>query len=84
VIADVRGRCAKCRVNLQPALSPPGAVVRRSRTPCHRAGLLVLSACTYLQNCSLLPALVIGEDLLEEGRMPRERVRGALNVAGSG
>ncbi len=70
VIADVRGRGAMVAVELtRPGtLEPDPAVTAAVAAACHRAGLVVLTAGTFGNVLRFLPPLVIGEDLLEEGR----------------
>ena len=68
-IGDVRGRGAMLAIEfVQPGTKEPApllasAVAKR----CHEQGVLVLTCGTYGNVIRLLPPLVIGFDLLDEG-----------------
>jgi 4-aminobutyrate aminotransferase / (S)-3-amino-2-methylpropionate transaminase / 5-aminovalerate transaminase len=69
VIAEVRGRGAMIAVELtRPGtLEPDPAATAAVAAFCHSHGLVVLTCGTFANVLRLLPPLVIGEDLLEEG-----------------
>jgi 4-aminobutyrate aminotransferase/(S)-3-amino-2-methylpropionate transaminase len=69
VIAEVRGRGAMIAVELtRPGtLDPDPAATAAVAAFCHAHGLVVLTCGTFGNVLRLLPPLVIGEDLLEEG-----------------
>ena len=68
-IGDVRGRGAMIAIEIvQPGtLVPDAAETARISAACHRAGLITLTCGTFSNVLRLLPPLVIGDDLLEEG-----------------
>jgi 4-aminobutyrate aminotransferase/(S)-3-amino-2-methylpropionate transaminase len=69
VIGDVRGRGAMLAVELvQPGgIEPDPAAAAKVASACHQAGLLVLTCGTFGNVLRLLPPMVIGEPLLNEG-----------------
>jgi len=69
VIADVRGRGAMLAIELcEPGtLDPDAATTAAVSKACHQAGLVTLTCGTFGNVLRLLPPLVIGEDLLDEG-----------------
>ncbi|TQN30783.1 4-aminobutyrate aminotransferase [Haloactinospora alba] len=70
IIGDVRGRGAMVALELVngPADSTPNQdAVKRVLRYCHERGLVLLTAGTYGNVIRLLPPLVIGDDLLDEG-----------------
>lgn len=70
IIGDVRGRGAMIALELVngPTDSTPNPdAVKRVLRYCHEQGLVLLSAGTYGNVIRLLPPLVIGDDLLDEG-----------------
>jgi 4-aminobutyrate aminotransferase / (S)-3-amino-2-methylpropionate transaminase / 5-aminovalerate transaminase len=69
VIAEVRGRGAMIAVELtRPGtLDPDPAATAAVAAFCHSHGLVVLTCGTFGNVLRLVPPLVIGEDLLEEG-----------------
>jgi len=69
VIGDVRGRGAMLAVELvQPGgIVPDPAAAAKVASACHQAGLLVLTCGTFGNVLRLLPPMVIGEPLLNEG-----------------
>ncbi len=68
-IGDVRGRGAMIAIEIvRPGtLTPDAAETARISAACHRAGLITLTCGTFSNVLRLLPPLVIGDDLLEEG-----------------
>jgi 4-aminobutyrate aminotransferase/(S)-3-amino-2-methylpropionate transaminase len=69
VIADVRGRGAMVAVELTKpgTLEPDQVAAVKVAAFCHQQGLVVLTCGTFGNVQRILPPLVIGEDLLEEG-----------------
>ena len=69
VIAEVRGRGAMIAVELTKpgTLEPDAAATAAVARHCHSHGLMVLTCGTFGNVLRVLPPLVIGEDLLEEG-----------------
>jgi 4-aminobutyrate aminotransferase / (S)-3-amino-2-methylpropionate transaminase / 5-aminovalerate transaminase len=69
LIGDVRGRGAMLAVEFTKpgTLEPDPALTARVATGCHQAGVIVLTCGTYNNVIRLLPPLVIGDELLEEG-----------------
>src|SRR5579859_3620567 len=69
VIADVRGRGAMLAIELTKpgTLDPDPATTSAVAKACHQAGLVTLTCGTFGNVIRLLPPLVIGEDLLDEG-----------------
>ncbi len=69
VIGDVRGRGAMIAIELvRPGRTEPdSAAAAALARACHAQGLLVLTCGTYGNVLRLLPPLVIGEALLDEG-----------------
>ncbi|HEY3872439.1 MAG TPA: 4-aminobutyrate--2-oxoglutarate transaminase [Actinocrinis sp.] len=68
-IGEVRGRGAMIALELvEPGTKDPAAAFTgRVAAACHRAGLIVLTCGTYSNVLRLLPPLVIGDDLLNQG-----------------
>jgi 4-aminobutyrate aminotransferase/(S)-3-amino-2-methylpropionate transaminase len=68
-IADVRGRGAMLAVELvRPGtLLPDAAAAQAIARRCHSQGVVVLTCGTWGNVIRLLPPLVIGEELLDEG-----------------
>jgi 4-aminobutyrate aminotransferase/(S)-3-amino-2-methylpropionate transaminase len=68
-IGDVRGRGAMLAIEfVEPGTSQPApAVASAVAKRCHEQGVLVLTCGTYGNVIRLLPPLVIGFDLLDEG-----------------
>jgi 4-aminobutyrate aminotransferase/(S)-3-amino-2-methylpropionate transaminase len=68
-IGDVRGRGAMVAVELvRPGtLEPDAAAARSIAGRCHRAGVVVLTCGSFGNVLRLLPPLVIGDDLLDDG-----------------
>ena len=68
-IADVRGRGAMLAIELaEPtSLRPDAASAQAVARACHSQGVIVLTCGTWGNVIRLLPPLVIGDDLLEEG-----------------
>jgi 4-aminobutyrate aminotransferase/(S)-3-amino-2-methylpropionate transaminase len=68
-IADVRGRGAMLAIEFaEPtSLRPDAAAAQAVAHACHAQGVIVLTCGTWGNVVRLLPPLVIGEDLLEEG-----------------
>jgi 4-aminobutyrate aminotransferase/(S)-3-amino-2-methylpropionate transaminase len=68
-IGDVRGRGAMIAIEIvEPGtLVPDAAETSRISGACHRAGLITLTCGTFGNVLRLLPPLVIGEDLLDDG-----------------
>jgi 4-aminobutyrate aminotransferase/(S)-3-amino-2-methylpropionate transaminase len=68
-IGDVRGRGAMVAVELvRPGtLEPDPDAARRVAARCHRAGVVVLTCGSFGNVLRLLPPLVIGADLLDDG-----------------
>jgi 4-aminobutyrate aminotransferase/(S)-3-amino-2-methylpropionate transaminase len=68
-IGEVRGRGAMIALELvEPDTKDPAAAFTgRVAAACHRAGLIVLTCGTYSNVLRLLPPLVIGDDLLNQG-----------------
>ena len=68
-IADVRGRGAMLAIELaEPtSLRPDAAGAQAIARACHSQGVIVLTCGTWGNVIRLLPPLVIGDDLLEEG-----------------
>jgi 4-aminobutyrate aminotransferase/(S)-3-amino-2-methylpropionate transaminase len=70
-IGEVRGRGAMLALELvepaTPSLTPDPALAAAVAARCHAAGLVVLTCGTYGNVLRLLPPLVIGHDLLNEG-----------------
>jgi 4-aminobutyrate aminotransferase/(S)-3-amino-2-methylpropionate transaminase len=69
VIAEVRGRGAMVAIEMtRPGtLGPDPALTAAVARACHQAGLVTLTCGTFGNVIRLLPPLVIGEDLLDEG-----------------
>jgi 4-aminobutyrate aminotransferase/(S)-3-amino-2-methylpropionate transaminase len=69
VIAEVRGRGAMVAIEMtRPGtLDPDPALTAAVARVCHQAGLVTLTCGTFGNVIRLLPPLVIGEDLLDEG-----------------
>jgi 4-aminobutyrate aminotransferase/(S)-3-amino-2-methylpropionate transaminase len=69
VIGDVRGRGAMVAIELvKPGtLEPDAAAASKIAKTCHAAGVIVLTCGTYGNVLRLLPPLVIGTELLDEG-----------------
>jgi 4-aminobutyrate aminotransferase/(S)-3-amino-2-methylpropionate transaminase len=69
VVAEVRGRGAMLAIEFADpiTLEPRADVARAVAAACHAEGLLVLVCGTYGNVIRLLPPLVIGTDLLEDG-----------------
>ena len=69
VVAEVRGRGAMLAIEFADpiTLEPRADVARAVAGACHAEGLLVLVCGTYGNVIRLLPPLVIGTDLLEDG-----------------
>jgi 4-aminobutyrate aminotransferase / (S)-3-amino-2-methylpropionate transaminase / 5-aminovalerate transaminase len=80
LIGDVRGRGAMVAIELvRPGTREPDAAgTQLVARACHADGLLVLSCGTYGNVLRLLPPLVIGEDLLDEGLAILEKAIGAV------
>jgi 4-aminobutyrate aminotransferase/(S)-3-amino-2-methylpropionate transaminase len=79
-IAEVRGRGAMLAIEftVRHSLEPdPAAAAAVART-CHAAGVVVLTCGTYGNVIRLLPPLVIGDDLLDEGLSVLEEAVAAL------
>jgi len=74
-VAEVRGRGAMLAVELvQPGtLDPDGAAAGRVARACAAEGVLVLTCGTWGNVVRLLPPLVIGHDLLDDGLDVLER-----------
>jgi len=68
-IGDVRGRGAMIAIEIvRPGtLIPDAAETTRISATCHRAGLITLTCGSFGNVLRLLPPLVIGEDLLDDG-----------------
>ncbi len=68
-IADVRGRGAMLAIEftVRGSLEPDAAAAAAVARSCHAAGVVVLTCGTYGNVIRLLPPLVIGEALLDEG-----------------
>jgi 4-aminobutyrate aminotransferase/(S)-3-amino-2-methylpropionate transaminase len=68
-VGEVRGRGAMIALELvEPGTKDPAAAFTgRIAAACHRAGLIVLTCGTYSNVLRLLPPLVIGDDLLDQG-----------------
>jgi 4-aminobutyrate aminotransferase / (S)-3-amino-2-methylpropionate transaminase / 5-aminovalerate transaminase len=68
-VGDVRGRGAMLAVELvEPGTTiPDAALAGQVSAACHAAGLVTLTCGTYGNVLRLLPPLVIGEELLDEG-----------------
>ena len=68
-IGDVRGRGAMMAMELvRPGTKEPDAdAARRIVAACHRAGVITLSCGSYGNVLRLLPPLVIGPELLDDG-----------------
>jgi len=69
VVAEVRGRGAMLAIEFADpiTLAPRADVAKATAAACHAAGLLVLVCGTFGNVIRLLPPLVIGTDLLEDG-----------------
>ncbi|ASU82908.1 4-aminobutyrate--2-oxoglutarate transaminase [Nocardiopsis gilva YIM 90087] len=70
IIGDVRGRGAMIAIELVKGggdLSPATDAVAEVMRYCHSQGLVLLTAGTYGNVIRMLPPLVIGDDLLDEG-----------------
>ncbi|TXN29170.1 4-aminobutyrate--2-oxoglutarate transaminase [Lacisediminihabitans profunda] len=69
VVAEVRGRGAMMAIEFADpvTLEPRADVTKAVVAACHAAGVLVLSCGTYGNVIRLLPPLVIGTELLEDG-----------------
>jgi 4-aminobutyrate aminotransferase/(S)-3-amino-2-methylpropionate transaminase len=69
VVAEVRGRGAMLAIEFADpiTLAPRADVAKAVAATCHAAGLLVLVCGTFGNVIRLLPPLVIGTDLLEDG-----------------
>ena len=69
VVAEVRGRGAMLAIEFADpiTLAPRADVAKATAAACHAAGLLVLVCGTFGNIIRLLPPLVIGTDLLEDG-----------------
>ncbi|MGH8988397.1 MAG: 4-aminobutyrate--2-oxoglutarate transaminase [Acidimicrobiales bacterium] len=68
-IAEVRGRGAMLALELADpgTLHPDAAAAQEVARACHTQGVIVLTCGTWGNVIRLLPPLVIGDDLLEEG-----------------
>ncbi len=79
-IADVRGRGAMLAIELaEPGgLRPDATGAQAVARACHAQGVLVLTCGTWGNVIRLLPPLVIGDDLLDEGLDVLEGALGAL------
>ena len=68
-LGDVRGRGAMVAAELvRPGtLEPDPAAARQIAGRCHRAGVVVLTCGSFGNVLRLLPPLVIGDDLLDDG-----------------
>ena len=69
LVGDVRGRGAMLAIEFTKpgTLEPDPALTARVAASCHQAGVIVLTCGTYNNVIRLLPPLVIGDELLEEG-----------------
>ena len=69
IVAEVRGRGAMLAIEFADpiTLAPRADVARAVAAACHTAGVLVLVCGTFGNVIRLLPPLVIGTDLLEDG-----------------
>ncbi|CAL9547781.1 4-aminobutyrate aminotransferase [Nocardiopsis dassonvillei] len=68
IIGDVRGRGAMIAIELvKDDKTPDPESLGRILSYCHSRGLVLLSAGTYGNVIRMLPPLVIGDDLLNEG-----------------
>ncbi len=68
VIGDVRGRGAMIAIELvKEDKTPDTEALGKVLSYCHSQGLILLSAGTYGNVIRMLPPLVIGDDLLNEG-----------------
>ena len=69
VVAEVRGRGAMLAIEFADpiTLAPRADVAKAVAAACHSAGVLVLVCGTFGNVIRLLPPLVIGTDLLEDG-----------------
>jgi 4-aminobutyrate aminotransferase/(S)-3-amino-2-methylpropionate transaminase len=70
IIGDVRGRGAMVAIELvqdRDDHTPNAAATAAVTAACHQAGLLTLTAGTWGNVLRLLPPLVIGDQLLDEG-----------------
>ena len=69
IVAEVRGRGAMLAIEFADpiTLAPRADVARAVAAACHSAGVLVLVCGTFGNVIRLLPPLVIGTDLLEDG-----------------
>ncbi len=79
-VADVRGRGAMLAIELADpdGLRPDAAAAQAVARACHANGVIVLTCGTWGNVIRLLPPLVIGDDLLEEGLDVLERAVDAL------
>ncbi|MDA2807775.1 4-aminobutyrate--2-oxoglutarate transaminase [Nocardiopsis suaedae] len=70
IIGDVRGRGAMVAIELVQGpddKTPNGEALGKVVSYCHKQGLVLLTAGTYGNVIRMLPPLVIGDDLLDEG-----------------
>ncbi|MDA2812586.1 4-aminobutyrate--2-oxoglutarate transaminase [Nocardiopsis sp. RSe5-2] len=70
IIGDVRGRGAMVAIELVQGpddKTPNGEALGKVVSYCHQQGLVLLTAGTYGNVIRMLPPLVIGDDLLDEG-----------------
>ena len=68
-IGDIRGRAAMMAMELvKPGTMEPNAdAAKRIVAACHRAGVVTLSCGSFGNVLRLLPPLVIGSELLDDG-----------------
>ncbi len=68
-VVDVRGRGAMLAIEFADpdSLRPDGAAAQAVARACHAEGVIVLTCGTWGNVIRLLPPLVIGDDLLDEG-----------------
>jgi 4-aminobutyrate aminotransferase/(S)-3-amino-2-methylpropionate transaminase len=80
VIGDIRGRGAMIAMELvhPGTLEPDAAAAAKVARTCHADGMVVLTCGTYGNVLRLLPPLVIGQALLEEGLSVLADAFGAL------
>jgi 4-aminobutyrate aminotransferase/(S)-3-amino-2-methylpropionate transaminase len=81
LIGDVRGRGAMVAIELvHPGTTEPDPVItQKVAHTCHNQGLLVLTCGTYGNVLRLLPPLVIGDELLDEGLTILEKTLGTAS-----